>query len=572
MGALSHEILTHVSQEQLDAQDGSENDVVLARRMIEDLFYILESTQSRSFAIEDVIKLGPMPFILISPRETTPGIAEPISSRSVLHKCPSPSPLHARAEQPIFSPLSFEVTQPPIANKKRKYGIVDTLTDVTTPSKRLSFDDHRASSLTFGGFHVDDSSINIHEEYLAPGCLPDAEAEEIRFNDYIQFSPSSKALAFDDEEKANSPLTKSPTLARFPIHDNPPGAYILDHIHDRRFAWSPYGPVSPGIRAKEGTNVVVTKDALLSEPHLAHNQRARSGPMFQPDTYPQSDILKFSGFPSLQDFVSMRADRTFEADNNIEEPSPPEAQEDFQAPSLQDEPWAVPQEFISENVLLLPENKDISDCSLHHYICSVSFLQHQALIRALRHHVHVEAHERSSLSGVDLALDPFSAVLVFPLAELPARKPDLLSILCEQSRRFSSLLVLFEAFPSVQSQSITAAAAATSKKSLLDPYSPPVRKAISKVRRDFVIAQTMGNAAAETVLQLAFAHDVVEAAKLIRVYGNEVEHRAVQNGLSVLWMERDWLGEEETEVSKYFSCPVVELNAFCFRTKVIWRR
>jgi hypothetical protein len=153
----------------------------------------------------------------------------------------------------------------------------------------------------------------------------------------------------------------------------------------------------------------------------------------------------------------------------------------------------------------------------------------------------VDLVERTSLDGVDLIIDPNTAVVFAPLLTLPSECESLRSRLAQQSWRFSRILVIFEAYPSYCSYK-------RQRSDALMPhaFTPPVIKAVRKLRRDLGIAEAYETKSEKSRIQFAFANDVFEAAIFARLFGDETE--ALDETQGVLWGDREWLDGEEKEV------------------------
>ncbi|KAJ3807271.1 hypothetical protein F5876DRAFT_48401 [Lentinula aff. lateritia] len=176
----------------------------------------------------------------------------------------------------------------------------------------------------------------------------------------------------------------------------------------------------------------------------------------------------------------------------------------------------------------------------------MSLIQKQALVRSLRSGVcGVGLVEREKLTGVDLIIDPHTAVILTNLLALPSEVDVLINTICEQSWRYDHLLVVFEAF--VPSMSFKPDSAASAKESL-SAYSPPVLKAIRKFRRDISLAEALQ-----------------DAAVFARRFGDKAERRG--DNATGLWGNRAWLDDGVGEVS-------IDFNLFTeifFLISIEWR-
>ncbi|TFL03321.1 hypothetical protein BDV98DRAFT_485611, partial [Pterulicium gracile] len=144
-------------------------------------------------------------------------------------------------------------------------------------------------------------------------------------------------------------------------------------------------------------------------------------------------------------------------------------------------------------------------------------IQKQVLVRTLRSPSYSVDLIECPLSeaGPDLILDQDSCVVLCHLQSLPSSAETLIAKICNLSFRYSFIFVLFEAYP--QSFSHRSRPDAET----LFAYSPPVIKAITKVRRRLVILDT-----------------VDDAALFIRAFGDHLQRCDVNDG--VLWTDRAW--------------------------------
>ncbi|KAF8877626.1 hypothetical protein BD779DRAFT_1677243 [Infundibulicybe gibba] len=202
-------------------------------------------------------------------------------------------------------------------------------------------------------------------------------------------------------------------------------------------------------------------------------------------------------------------------------------------------PWEhVPPESILDcNTLRLPSQEAPQVAtSTHIYMVSLQALQKQALTRALRsRECGVDLAEREYLDGMDFILDPHTGVLLVSLFLLPSQCADLVACITAQSWRFSRIL-----------------GASAERWSDPSAYTPPIVKALSKVRRGLDIAEACGEKRGGTV-NYAFANNVHEAAALVRYYGELAEAASFAR---VLWGARGWLDEKNEAEDE-----LVEVNA-----------
>jgi hypothetical protein len=210
-----------------------------------------------------------------------------------------------------------------------------------------------------------------------------------------------------------------------------------------------------------------------------------------------------------------------------DEPSPPE----------------VPMELLDSDTICLPTPRSLPTAQ-HRYLASMNVIQKQRLIRSLRSaHCSVDLVERDTLGGVDIIIDPHTAILFVPLFTLPSQCVALVTKLGQQSWRYSRLLVIFEAFPEYQSYKQISRELSAPK---LYSYSPPIVKAVKKFRRDLNISEACSAKYASCKVNLAFANTVDEAACLTRCFGNFAETNDDTHG--AIWGNREWLDDYPHEV------------------------
>lgn len=201
----------------------------------------------------------------------------------------------------------------------------------------------------------------------------------------------------------------------------------------------------------------------------------------------------------------------------------------------------IPQEVVDKNTLVMPAASP-QPTTIHRYLASLDLIQKRALVMHLcSQSCCVDLVERDTLSGVDLILDADSAVLYFPLTSLPTQCDALKLRLDGLSWRYRNLLLVFESFPTSRAY---VAEHTDDDVGIPNMFSPPVLKAIKKLRRDLGISEACDLKRENTDIVFAFARSVFEAAMFVRLFGNRVERRS-----GTVWGSRDWLGEEVNEVS-----------------------
>lgn len=213
---------------------------------------------------------------------------------------------------------------------------------------------------------------------------------------------------------------------------------------------------------------------------------------------------------------------------------------------ISQEPLKPPEEIFDKNTIRLAGSFTPA-VSKHRYLASVELIQKHALVQALRSdECAVELVERQSLDGADLILDPHSAIIFFSMFTLPARCDAYVERVSQQSWKYSEIRVIFEAYPEQQSKRTWRNNSASAAPELY-AYTPPIVKALKKLRRDLTIADACGTKCPDTKVQYAFADSVRAAAQFARMYGSLAESRDETGG--AIWGERAWMTSEFPEVS-----------------------
>ncbi|KAJ3562385.1 hypothetical protein NP233_g9608 [Leucocoprinus birnbaumii] len=246
-----------------------------------------------------------------------------------------------------------------------------------------------------------------------------------------------------------------------------------------------------------------------------------------------SNLCADSNISHLKSFAKLRAKVLSQPVDNPIEPS--SSSSPSTEASHQDNSTAI----INDRSTLFPPDDDYSSGRPHRYMVSMEFVQRQAIVREIRRR-DIDLVERTSLGGVELIVDPFSAVIVSSLFTLPAYGKLLASRISEHSWRFQHILVVLEGYPEVLSFKPPKL---KSDGPELSAYTPPIVKAIKKLRRDVTIAEACGKKNPGCEVRFSFAGDTSEAGKIIRYYGNLAEERDPTGG--ILWQPREWLEEEE---------------------------
>ncbi|KAF8678047.1 hypothetical protein RHS04_05660 [Rhizoctonia solani] len=207
-------------------------------------------------------------------------------------------------------------------------------------------------------------------------------------------------------------------------------------------------------------------------------------------------------------------------------------------------PYPIPSD-IQAMLTLAPKELEDSGPVRYRIVCSMQVIQNRALVQALEHpNVNLELIERGgevagvfpwqdtspALHGASLAIDPCTAVIFVPLADLPC--PDAVPAL---SRLLQSLLSRYDTI------SLVLEAYSKSKSNIeLDPFTPPARKALASVRRAIALINGSLN---RVGVRVGIARCAEECAKLVR----RVVCLAAQewDGAWEVWGTREWIGDEE---------------------------
>jgi hypothetical protein len=176
-------------------------------------------------------------------------------------------------------------------------------------------------------------------------------------------------------------------------------------------------------------------------------------------------------------------------------------------------------------------------------------IQKQSLVRSLRgERCSVDLIERDTLGGVDLIVDPHTAIIFMSLQDLRSQCESLVNSIGLHSWRYSLLLLVLEAYPEHQSYRPSKR---TSSALQLNFYTPLNVKAVKKLRRDLSIAEGIGTKSLGCCVYMAFANTADEAAFLARAFGEFAEANDATQGM--LWGTRDWLDWSPHEVSTFLS-------------------
>ncbi|OAX38957.1 hypothetical protein K503DRAFT_856354 [Rhizopogon vinicolor AM-OR11-026] len=250
----------------------------------------------------------------------------------------------------------------------------------------------------------------------------------------------------------------------------------------------------------------------------------------------------------LDDHLALRNKPITHAPLPLTTPTAISSQQQASQSSGTSPPRDAPPEIFDVHTIRLPDIWD-PPATNHCYLASMALIQKRALLRALRDpECQVHLVERYALGGVDIIMDPDTAVLLAPLLALPCEVEGLTDRISHASWRYAHILVILEAFPSADALTTDGNKKITNS-TKLTPYafSPPMLKAVKKLRRLLSIADGFGTKNAGCEIHWAFANDVGKAALFVRIFGNLAEERALREGRDALWGDRGWLQVDEHE-------------------------
>ncbi|KAF8346166.1 hypothetical protein F5887DRAFT_962960 [Amanita rubescens] len=196
-------------------------------------------------------------------------------------------------------------------------------------------------------------------------------------------------------------------------------------------------------------------------------------------------------------------------------------------------PRHIPSDIYTPTTLQLPSQVK-QPSAVHYYMASLDVLQKQVLVRALREpSCFVELIERDNLGGADLIVDSFTAILYRSLFSLSSECDELIGLVSKLSWSFERLVIVLEAF------SPALAMRFTDQADDLYAYTPPILKAIKRLRRGVDMVEADQEKRQETVVLFAFPNNIQEAAAITRHIGDMVQSLDQTEG--VLWGDRSWL-------------------------------
>lgn len=326
---------------------------------------------------------------------------------------------------------------------------------------------------------------------------------------------------------------------------------LIPPHYEQAAAKGEFIPLSLDSRSGDGSQHLSQNDVKFAGPTtgiLASLSRSQSDHYTDPSshilsyasgeaTYSMHNDLHIASHAlEIADFARLRARKFGSTEVEAKrQPIPTDPDTNSSRSSL---PLTAPPEIMDHTTLQLPSPWE-SPSRPHRYLASLDVIQKQILVRVLREYA-VDLVERDRLFGIDVIYDADAAVIYFNLPALPSRCEALVTQVSEQSWRYSSILIIFEAYsPSESYKNVT-------QRDGISVYSPPVLKAIKKLRRDISLAEAYQNLRGICNIRFAFAESVQETAKFTRYFGDLAESQDASGG--VLWDDRRWLDNDMDEV------------------------
>jgi hypothetical protein len=387
----------------------------------------------------------------------------------------------------------------------------DLLHDLDTPAaNKDNLDNESENKENVPPGHVDD--------YLAE-YQPNPLATQYDWSGYIEF-PESEILSFEPLSFASQSQLLGPL-------DDPTNSEVQDVV-------PPLTPSAHRVKHPGDHHLVSTSECEQTNSRVAKRRKLD-------DLVPASSKDLFRAFIGLRNQVT--SSRTLEHSETRNDTPAPNQTLDVPEQIL---PRVAPDDVFDQHTVRLPEHW-VPASSVHRYLASMTLIQKRALVRELQgHHCRVALVERYDLGGTDIIIDTDYGVLFIPLLALPAHVESAVERISRESWRYLNLLVVLEAFPSAQSYR---ADRLQDTRPVPHAYTPPTCKAIKKLRRNLGIAEGCGTMNPHCTVTWAFANDTEEAAKFVRCFGEEACAISKERGHGILWDEREWLEEEEREVS-----------------------
>ncbi|KAG9313983.1 hypothetical protein JVU11DRAFT_4759 [Chiua virens] len=355
---------------------------------------------------------------------------------------------------------------------------------------------------------ADDYQLGEHQN--------DPLTEQLDWSDYLQF-PESHTTSFE------SLLFASQSRLPTPSHD-------FTNLKEKAIP-------APAPNAR-GANY--NKDDLVSTSECRGTTSRATKRRKLNDLVPASSLDLFSTFIGLRNKATLNLTLQ-ESEIRTDAPVPVQIPD---APEQSPLPRVTPDDVFDQRTVRLPEHW-VPAAVVHRYFASMALIQKRALVQDLQGPLcRIVLIERYDLGGTDVIIDPDYGVLFIPLLALPAHVDSAMERISHESWRYSNLLIVFEAYPSAQSYR---ADRSHNTRSVPYAYTPPICKAIRKLRRNMGISEGCGTLDPRCTLRWAFANDVAEAAKFVRCFGEEACAMSSERGQGGLWDQREWLEKEERE-------------------------
>jgi hypothetical protein len=270
-------------------------------------------------------------------------------------------------------------------------------------------------------------------------------------------------------------------------------------------------------RIWNGTGADVTEDHQI---HASTTSAATS------TGWHETSIIAFAGLRSKPLSTSLEA---------VASPKTKPCHTSTKVNDTSSEPRLVPSDIFTHTTLQLPPRAEQPIAkAIHCYLASLDVLQKQVLVRALREpDCSVKLIERDNLGGPDLIVDPFTAILYRSLFSLPSECDELITLVSKLSWSFERLVIVLEAFPPAH------ATRSTDKANALFAYTPPILRAIKRLRRGVDMVEADQEKRQEAIVLYAFPNTVQEAAVITRYIGDMAHELDQTDG--ALWEDRSWL-------------------------------
>ncbi|KAG9097491.1 hypothetical protein FRC07_010785, partial [Ceratobasidium sp. 392] len=254
--------------------------------------------------------------------------------------------------------------------------------------------------------------------------------------------------------------------------------------------------------------------------------------------------------------------------------------------------YPIPQE-VRSLLTLSPDDSSTEEPEPFRILATMDLIQHRALVVALQHpSVGLQLVERSSaypnpstdtgpswswrdtttpLHGASLALDPNTALVLIPLAELasPDAVPALSRLLQSLLTRFEWIGLVLEAYPRPKPQSRTSTLGIdqTDENFTLDPFTPPALKSLSALRRALALLHNafgLVPVAGTGGVEVGIGRNAQETAGIVRCAVNRAVEswRAREGRAGEVWGGREWVQDDECTQEEQELANVPRMNIF----------